>query len=198
MYRFQIIGHTQTGASIGIVGSTPELGLWDITKCLRLNTSADRYPLWYTDIDIQPALDVGDRQNIEYKYVYIDANGIAAWEEFGFNRWIPIDPDQKSSKIVVDDGAFGYLQPYPFGYLEEAEPVPNLPSDQKSPGLKIAVIGSFRRQGSKSLDVERLGFPVGRVFAGKIRTPTREFVRSGRKCQQNHRPFSLRRRPRTT
>ncbi|WP_341730938.1 DUF1796 family putative cysteine peptidase [Microcoleus sp. EPA2] len=150
MYRFQIIGHTQTGASIGIVGSTPELGLWDITKCLRLNTSADRYPLWYTDIDIQPALDVGDRQNIEYKYVYIDANGIAAWEEFGFNRWIPIDPHHKSSKIVVDDGAFGYLQPYPFGYLEEAEPVPNLPSDQKSPGLKIAVIGSSVAKGQKA------------------------------------------------
>ncbi|TAD78783.1 MAG: hypothetical protein EAZ98_14125, partial [Oscillatoriales cyanobacterium] len=73
MYRFQIIGHTQTGASIGIVGSTPELGMWDITKCLPLKTSADRYPLWYTDIEIQPSLDLEERQKIEYKYVYIDA-----------------------------------------------------------------------------------------------------------------------------
>jgi Starch binding domain len=32
MYRFQIIAHTQTGESIGLVGSTPELGLWDFTK----------------------------------------------------------------------------------------------------------------------------------------------------------------------
>jgi hypothetical protein len=150
MYRFQIIGHTQTGESIGIVGSTPELGLWDITKCVYLNTSADRYPLWYIDIKIQPSLDLTERQKIEYKYVYIDANGIAEWEGFGWNRWIPIDPDHKSSKIVVDDGAFGYLQPYPFGYIEAEEPSVKLLSDKKSEGLKIAVIGSSVAKGHKA------------------------------------------------
>ncbi|MEH1905659.1 MAG: hypothetical protein V7L04_30845 [Nostoc sp.] len=29
-----------------MVGSTPDLGLWDITKCIHLRTSGDRYPLW--------------------------------------------------------------------------------------------------------------------------------------------------------
>ena len=152
MYRFQIIGHTQTGESIGIVGSTPELGLWDITKCLHLNTSADRYPLWHTDVDIQSSVALrqhtADRQKIEYKYVHIDANGIAEWEGFGFNRWIPIDPEYPSSKIIVDDGAFGYLQPYPFAYHEEPA-VKNL-SDKKSEGLKIAVIGSSVAKGHKA------------------------------------------------
>jgi hypothetical protein len=152
MYRFQIIGHTQTGESIGIVGSTPELGLWDITKCVHLNTSPDRYPLWHTDIDIKSSLALrqhtGDRQYVEYKYVYIDANGIAEWEALGCDRWIPIDPDHQSSKIVVDDGAFGYLQTYPFGYYEE--PVVKIPSEKKSEGLKIAIIGSSVAKGHKA------------------------------------------------
>ena len=57
MYQFQVTASTQTGESIGIVGSTPELGLWDITKCIHLRTSGNRYPLWWTDqeIDIQPS-----------------------------------------------------------------------------------------------------------------------------------------------
>jgi Starch binding domain/GDSL-like Lipase/Acylhydrolase family/Putative papain-like cysteine peptidase (DUF1796) len=152
MYRFQIIGHTQTGESIGIVGSTPELGQWDIARYVQLNTSADRYPLWYVDIDIQPSLDLrqhtADRQKIEYKYVYIDASGTAKWEALGGNRWIPIDANCKSSNIVVDDGALGYLQPYPFGYLET--PAVKHPLNQKSEGLKIVTIGSSVAEGHKA------------------------------------------------
>jgi len=148
MYRFQIIGHTQTGESIGLVGSTPELGLWDIAKCVHLSTNADRYPVWYVDIDIQMSVELADRQKIEYKYVYIDANGIAEWEGLGIDRWIPIDPEPKSSTLVVDDGAFSYLQPYPFGYLEE--PAVKKPSATASENLKIAVIGSSVAQGHKA------------------------------------------------
>ena len=52
MYRFQIIANTQMDESIGIVGSIPELGLWDMTKCVPLRTNAERYPLWWTDKEI--------------------------------------------------------------------------------------------------------------------------------------------------
>ncbi|MDM9580688.1 DUF1796 family putative cysteine peptidase [Nostoc sp. GT001] len=146
MYRFQISAYTQTGESIGLVGSTPELGLWDISKCVHLRTSGDRYPLWWTDIEIQES---GGQQKFEYKYVRFDANGNATWESLlDTNRWIPIDSNNDASKIIVDDGAFGYLQPYPFGYIEES-PV-QIPLDEESEGLKIVVIGSSVALGHKA------------------------------------------------
>ncbi|MEH1944648.1 MAG: CBM20 domain-containing protein [Nostoc sp.] len=63
------------GESICLVGSTPELGLWDIRKCVQLRTSGDRYPLWWTDteIDIQPSLESDNGQKVEYKYVRLTA-----------------------------------------------------------------------------------------------------------------------------
>jgi hypothetical protein len=150
MYRFQISAHTQTGESIGLVGSTPELGFWNVTRSIPLRTSVDRYPLWWTDveIDVQPSLKSGDRQRVEYKYVRLGTNGSAQWEALGQNRWVPINPDyQTSSMIVVDDGAFGYLQSYPFGYYEK--PAAKTPLDKGVKGLKILVIGSSVALGHK-------------------------------------------------
>ncbi|MEH2368684.1 DUF1796 family putative cysteine peptidase [Nostoc sp.] len=155
MYRFQISAYTQTGESIGLVGSTPELGLWDISKCVHLRTSGDRYPLWWTNIDIQESGDVSRqatsclRQKVEYKYVRLDANGNARWESLlDTNRWIPIDSNNRANTIIVDDGAFGYLQPYPFGYIEN--PAVRIPVDEESEGLKIVVIGSSVALGHKA------------------------------------------------
>jgi lysophospholipase L1-like esterase len=151
MYRFQISAYTQIGESICLVGSTPELGLWDIRKCVYLRTSGDRYPLWWTDIeiDIQPSLESGNNQRVEYKYIRLDANGNAQWESLlDTNRWILIDPSDRASKIIVDDGAFSYLQPYPFGYIEQ--PAVKIPLDEVSEGLKIVVIGSSVALGHKA------------------------------------------------
>ncbi|BAZ50398.1 glycoside hydrolase, starch-binding protein [Nostoc sp. NIES-4103] len=150
MYRFQIIANTQMGESIGIVGSIPELGMWDVTKCVPLRTNRDRYPLWWTDreIEIQPSLDSAEPRKVEYKYVRFDANGNVRWEALGPNRWIPIDPADQSSTIVVDDGAFSYLQPYPFGYMEGS--AVKMPLAQGSQGLKIVVIGSSVAFGYKA------------------------------------------------
>ncbi|MFN6477066.1 DUF1796 family putative cysteine peptidase [Nostoc sp. DedQUE07] len=147
MYRFQISAYTQTGESIGLVGSTPELGLWDISKCVHLRTSGDRYPLWWTDeIDIQES---GGQQKVEYKYVLLDVNGNAQWESLlDTNRWIPIDSKNRASTIIVDDGAFGYLQPYPFGYIEK--PAVKIPLNREPEGLKIVVIGSSVALGHKA------------------------------------------------
>ncbi|MDZ8081997.1 MAG: CBM20 domain-containing protein [Nostoc sp. DcaGUA01] len=147
MYRFQISAYTQTGEFIGIVGSTTKLGLWDIKKCLHLHTSPDRYPLWWTDTEIN-FLESGD-QTVEYKYIRIDSNGSVRWEAFGPNRWLPIDPEDQSKTIVVDDGAFSYLQPYSFGYFTE-EPAVRMPKNEDSDKLKIAVIGSSVALGHKA------------------------------------------------
>ncbi len=141
MYRFQIIAPTQPGESIGIVGSAPELGSWDITRYVPLKTNSARYPVWFTDtsFDLHQSLEADDRHRLEYKYVWVNAKGIAEWEAFGLNRWLPIDAADRDKSIVVDDGAFGYLQPYPFGYAEQA-PQPSWQKGQE--GLKIVVIGS--------------------------------------------------------
>ncbi|BAZ16054.1 glycoside hydrolase, starch-binding protein [Calothrix sp. NIES-4071] len=150
MYQFQVSANTQTGESIAIVGSTPELGLWDITKCVHLRTSGDRYPKWWTDkkIDIQPSKELGASQRLEYKYVRLDAKGRGEWEALGSNRWLPLKEQEQNSTIVVDDGVFGYLQPYPFGYIEE--PAVRKPLEEGFLGLKIVVIGSSVADGHKA------------------------------------------------
>ncbi len=149
MYKFQVSAYTQTGESIAIVGSTPELGLWDITKCVHLRTSGDCYPKWWTDkkIDIQPSKELGAAKRVEYKYVRLDAKGRGQWEALGSNRWLPLNL-QEQSTIVVDDGVFGYLQPYPFGYIEE--PAVKKPLEEGFLGLKIVVIGSSVADGHKA------------------------------------------------
>jgi lysophospholipase L1-like esterase len=153
MYRFQIRAQTQAGESIAIVGSSPELGLWDLTKSVRLSTNVDLYPLWQTDtaIALQPLLAATDaateQQKIEYKYVCFDVDGKVQWETSTGNRWVPIAPSAQAS-IAIDDGAFGYLQPFPFGYIDPVSP--KQAANRKFDGLKIVVIGSSVAEGYKA------------------------------------------------
>ncbi|MEB3293501.1 MAG: DUF1796 family putative cysteine peptidase [Synechococcales bacterium] len=175
-YRFQLQAQTKVGESIGIVGSAPELGGWDITRYIPLRTSGDRYPLWWTDREITlptHAID-GQVQQIEYKYVYIDAKGIASWEAWGWNRWLPVESAGQlvgqagthgSPTIVVDDGAFGYLQPYPFGYLETAE-AETTQSDNPD-GLKVVVIGSSVALGHRAWLLEGWAARLGKTLQQK-------------------------------
>lgn len=150
MYRFQVSAYTQTGESIGLVGSSPELGLWNTTRCVHLRTSADRYPLWWVDIelDIERSLASDNGQRVEYKYVRFDTQGRVQWEALGANRWLPMN-HEPSGTVIVDDGTFGYLQPYPFGYLEQPISQTNSSPD-KYEGLKIVVIGSSVAVGHKA------------------------------------------------
>ncbi len=162
MYQFRISAYTQTGEYIGLVGSTPELGMWDVRNCLRLHTSGDRYPIWWTEY-IQLSDKSSDR--VEYKYVHLDADGNARWEALGVNRWVPIEPELPSAKMIVDDGAFGYLQPYPFGYVEEA--AVQKPQVANNSGLKIAVIGSSVAWGHKAWRLAGWAEQLGRVLHQK-------------------------------
>ena len=135
------------GESIGLVGSTPALGNWDVTRCIRLQTTGDRYPLWWTSATIDLSGDATPPQQVEYQYIRLDATGTAQWEQSGANRWLAIAPELRSQAILVDDGAFGYVQPYPFGYVESAA-VPPLAA--AATGLKIVVIGSSVAAGHKA------------------------------------------------
>ena len=138
MYRFQVIADTKMGESIALVGSTPELGMWDLEKCVYLHTNSDRYPIWWADVDI-PLRELSEK--IEYKYVRIDNDDTVQWESSDRkNRWIPQEAEAQNNTIIVDDGAIGYIQPYPYGYWEK--PVIKPPLVQGKDGLRIAVIGS--------------------------------------------------------
>ncbi|MFN5391900.1 MAG: DUF1796 family putative cysteine peptidase [Pseudanabaena sp.] len=148
MYRFQVKAPTQNGEMIGIVGSISQFGLWDIKQYLPLQTSGDRYPIWWVDVEIDPSTLTDSEEKIEYKYVRIDANGKFQWEcEKETNRWIPIEKEHigsKTSTIIVDDLAFGNVHPCPYGYLENAIASEPESSPEKDPqnGLKVLVLGS--------------------------------------------------------
>ncbi len=151
MYRFQVKAPTQNGEMIGIVGSIAQFGLWDITKYRLLHTSGDRYPIWWIDIEIDALnlinCEVGLEHKIEYKYVRIAANGNVQWEtDHGANRWVPIESAHianKTSTLIVDDGIFGYIHSFPYGYLEKAIAItPNQQNELAQNGLKVLVLGS--------------------------------------------------------
>ncbi|MBD2461235.1 lipase [Oscillatoria sp. FACHB-1407] len=134
MYRFQISALTQPGEAIALVGSIPQMGSWDVNRCVRLQTRRDRYPVWSVDLDL-----TGIESPPEYKYIRLRPDGGVEWEAWGSNRWVPIEPEPLPSPVIVEDGAIGTIPSYPYGYYANpvAQPVP-----QHQDGLKIVVIGS--------------------------------------------------------
>ena len=144
MYRFQVNAQTQVGEVIGIVGAVPELGQWDVTKCLRLTTDQSRYPLWQVEVTFDDGTNFIHQQGqpIEYKYIrFRESTALtenqsteklpviqnAVWESSGVNRWVPYEKNYGSVTnpvIVVEDGNFGQVQPFPYGYF--AQPPVNL------------------------------------------------------------------------
>ncbi|HEY9658478.1 MAG TPA: DUF1796 family putative cysteine peptidase, partial [Allocoleopsis sp.] len=150
MYRFQISAATQPGETIALVGSIPEMGMWDVGQCVRLHTSGDRYPLWWVDLDLKQAASGHPDEcqaeykradyKAEYKYVRIRADGRVDWEAGGANRWVPIESEPFSSPVIVEDGVFGTIAPYPYGYV--SAPLDQALPPQHQNGLKVVVIGS--------------------------------------------------------
>ncbi len=174
MYRFQVKAPTQNGEMIGIVGSISQFGSWDIKKYLPLRTSGDRYPIWWVDVEIDPLSLPDAEEEIEYKYVRIDANGKAQWEcEKETNRWVPIEIEHigsKTSTIIVDDLAFGYIHPFPYGYLENAiasEPE-SKPETYSQNGLKVLVLGSSVAMGCSAWLLKGWANQLGKALKEKF------------------------------
>lgn len=163
MYQFQIRASTQTGESIGLVGSIPELGLWDVKNCVRLRTSGDRYPLWWADVELPHSPESAPPQKIEYKYVRFQVDGSVKWEALGPNRWVTVEPHQPST-LIVDDGGFGYLQPYPYGYFENPAHNPAPPQGQ---GLKVVVMGSSVGWGCNAWLLKGWAWQLGQTLQEK-------------------------------
>lgn len=83
---------------LAVVGSTPELGEWDVSRALRLDDSS--YPVWMISIDLPCAGTV-----VEYKFVILDAatGSLKKWEE-GRNRRLVIADDVKPDDALVFTG----------------------------------------------------------------------------------------------
>lgn len=152
-YKFQIRAYTQLGDRLGLVGSSQELGQWE--ECIFLSTNSNQYPLWTTSQSISFDSKINSHE-ISYKYLIIKQDGDLSgslnviWEEGSKNRWIGIEEIDKGSglEIMVDDGEFGYIQPYPFSY--EINPKIISPKNIDKKAIKIVVIGSSVAAGHKS------------------------------------------------
>ncbi|KAL2160084.1 hypothetical protein VTH06DRAFT_1739 [Thermothelomyces fergusii] len=67
---------TQWGQSVKVVGSTSELGSWDVSKAPRLSASAytSSNPLWAITVPLKAG------QSVEYKVVRVNEDGWVEWE----------------------------------------------------------------------------------------------------------------------
>ncbi len=161
--RFQIRAVTQPGEAIALVGAIPEMGLWDVMQGVRLRTHANHYPLWWADIELNDDTDMqrSDRR-LEYQYVRFGLNGRVAWEALGVNRWVPLAAKPLPSPVIVEDGWFGDMPLYPYGYF--AEPVAQSPAPQSQAGLKIVVLGSSVALGCSAWLLQGWAWHLGRAL----------------------------------
>mmetsp|Transcript_152899 Transcript_152899/g.490500 ORF Transcript_152899/g.490500 Transcript_152899/m.490500 type:complete len:343 (+) Transcript_152899:83-1111(+) len=72
---------TQPGDCVALVGSGPALGDWDISKAVRLSTSADSWPAWSGELPVPTA-------GSEFKVVIIRGTEVV-WEPIPDNRTWP-------------------------------------------------------------------------------------------------------------
>ncbi len=136
MYRFQVRANTQPGEFIAIVGSVPILGMWSPQRALPLSTNTDRYPLW--SIELDPSQLISAENRLEYQYLHVKAETKIEWESKAKNRAVPIEPTPEM--LVIDNGYWGTIEPYSYGYYEQGTAPIVLP--QAPQGLKIVIVGS--------------------------------------------------------
>lgn len=97
--RFKVNNaYTAMGESVYIVGSTAELGNWDVSKAIgpifNDTLTIGKYPTWFYDISV-PA-----NTQIEFKFVKINSAGTVTWE--GGNNHMYTTPLSNTGEIVVN------------------------------------------------------------------------------------------------
>jgi lysophospholipase L1-like esterase len=172
VYRFQVCAYTQPGESIALVGSHPAMGAWDIYHCVRLQTSSERYPLWWADLHLEPQ----GADKADYKYVRVGAKTGLPWEGWGRNRWIPLPSEtvnaaqatgrhSSHAPIIVEDGWFGRIPSWPYGYFQT--PPQLTPAELGPQGLKIVVLGSSVAMGCSAWLLEGWAKLLGDTLQAK-------------------------------
>ncbi|CAE7203957.1 tam [Symbiodinium microadriaticum] len=80
-YRVEVeCGSTGIGDQLAVVGGSPELGDWNPSKAIRLETSAATFPIWAAPI---PAALLG----CEFKFIILRSDGQITWEELRNRSW---------------------------------------------------------------------------------------------------------------
>jgi len=87
-------GCTGVGDRLGLVGASPELGNWDPTRALVLQTTAEVFPIWRAEI---PRAVVGT----EFKLIVIPHAGCAMWESVPNRFWPPLSLNSVLHKCVI-------------------------------------------------------------------------------------------------
>mmetsp|Transcript_37743 Transcript_37743/g.70397 ORF Transcript_37743/g.70397 Transcript_37743/m.70397 type:complete len:406 (+) Transcript_37743:38-1255(+) len=79
-YRLEVrCNSTGVGDQLAVVGTGPELGDWDPSRAVRLETSASAFPIWAASV---PAAILSS----EFKFIILRSDGKVTWEETK-NRW---------------------------------------------------------------------------------------------------------------
>lgn len=94
--RFAVTKHVEYGCEVAIVGSDVKLGEWDVGKARRMQWT--RGDVWVTTMD----LDLHPGNVLEYKYVVLDHNHVAHWQD-GCNRELSMPKLCCSDAIEVND-----------------------------------------------------------------------------------------------
>ena len=85
---FKVIYETTNGQEVRVSGGIEELGNWDLEKGLKMKTSPQTYPIWYTTQEI--TCPVGMEFN--YKYITFDSNTKKfQWESDMANRYFKVE-----------------------------------------------------------------------------------------------------------
>jgi len=82
---------TQVGDVLAVVGSDAVFGGWDVSRALKLVTTAAEYPRWSTRFATPEA-------NSEFKLLIQHPNGSITWEPIKSNRVWPTDA---SGRFIV-------------------------------------------------------------------------------------------------
>eukprot|EP01105_Mastigella_eilhardi_P006884 TRINITY_DN18390_c0_g1_i1.p2 TRINITY_DN18390_c0_g1~~TRINITY_DN18390_c0_g1_i1.p2 ORF type:complete len:134 (-),score=36.92 TRINITY_DN18390_c0_g1_i1:70-438(-) len=89
-HEFTCYAATKYGDTVALTGSAPQLGGWDLARAVKLSctgfSSRGGQYVWYARVE----LDTSKREEIEYKYVWIKADGRVQWDAGG-NRALQAD-----------------------------------------------------------------------------------------------------------
>ncbi|CAE8724316.1 unnamed protein product [Polarella glacialis] len=102
---FSVECHTRMGEEVLLVGSTPELGCWDLAGAVRMTTNSEDFPTWTSSPIPRLAIGRTEANPVGYKYVLSRGAEGATWEQ-GPDRSIGLDELLGLSEEGVHDDLF--------------------------------------------------------------------------------------------
>lgn len=92
-----VCADTKPGDNISVVGSLPELGMWDADKGVKLGTREDSFPLWHGSVSLPEAA------KFEFKFIKHNESS-AQFEQFAGNRIAAV---AHGKATTLECGTFG-------------------------------------------------------------------------------------------